>query len=59
MLNGFLNGIISIFPFFYVNNYEIKHYPDSIYVNDWKNIGTLLGNITRNKIKEVENGKQQ
>ena len=57
MFKRFLNGFISVFPFFYVNNYEIKHYPDDIFINDWKNIGTLLGNIARNKIKEVGNDK--
>lgn len=55
MFIRFLNGFISIFPFFYTNNYEIKHYPDDIYVNDWKNIGTLLGNIIRNKTKGEKN----
>lgn len=57
MFKKFLNGFVTVFPFFYKNNYEIKHYPDDIYINDWKNIGTLLGNIVRKKIKEVENDK--
>ncbi len=57
MIKKILNGFVSVLPFFYTNNYDIKHYPDDIYVNDWKNIGTILGNITRNKVKEAENDK--
>ena len=52
MLKKFLSGFASIFPFFYRNNNDIKHYPDDIFVNDWKVIGNILGNIARTTIKE-------
>ena len=58
MLRKFLSGCIGVFPFFYRNNYDMKHYPDDIYVNDWKNIGNIIGNIARSTIKEeIKNGK--
>ena len=58
MFKRFLNGIVSVFPFFYRNNYDMKHYPNDIYVNDWKNIGNILGNIARTTIKEENYDKQ-
>lgn len=54
MFKRFLNGFITIFPFYYKNNNNIKHYPDDIFVNDWKIIGNLIYTNVRNKIKEVE-----
>lgn len=47
MLDKFLNGFISLIPFFYKNNTEIKYYPDDIYVNDWKKIGNIMTNIIK------------
>ena len=51
MFKRFLNGFITVFPFFYKENNDIKHYPDDIFVNDWKIIGNLIAVNVRNKIK--------
>lgn len=58
MFKQFLNGFISLFPFFYRNNSKIKYYPEYIYVNDWKIIGNLLGTKARNKIRGVQKNDQ-
>jgi hypothetical protein len=47
MFKKFLEGFVSIVPFFYRNNLGIRCYPEDIYVNDWKIIGNLLRNIAR------------
>lgn len=58
MFKKFLDGCCSVLPFFYVYNYDIKHYPDYTYVNDWKIIGNLLRAVINNKIG-VKNDIQQ
>ncbi|MDR0572333.1 MAG: hypothetical protein LBG48_05770 [Rickettsiales bacterium] len=42
MFNRFLNGLITFIPFFYKNNVDVRHYPDDIYVSDWKVIGRMI-----------------
>jgi hypothetical protein len=53
MFDRFLNGFITFIPFFYKNNTEILHYPDDVYVNDWKVIGRMIAE----KIKKSRNNK--
>jgi hypothetical protein len=47
MFKRFLEGFISIVPFFYRNNPKASYYPEDIYVNDWRIIGNLLKNVAR------------
>ena len=49
MFKKFLNGVISVIPFFYKRNVEIKFFPEDIYVNDWKIIGNIMSGIIRKK----------
>lgn len=58
MFKRFLQGFCSVLPFFYVYNYEIKHYPDYTFVNDWKIVGNLIKNIVNNKLR-TQNDIQQ
>lgn len=54
MFKVFLEGFCSVLPFFYVYNYEIKHYPDYTFVSDWKILGNLIKNVVNNK-EEAKN----
>lgn len=54
MFKKFLNGFITVIPFFYKENNDMKHYPDDVFVNDWKIIGNLIATNVRNKIKEIK-----
>ena len=47
MFKKFLNGIVSVMPFYYKKNIEIKFFPEDIYVNDWKIIGNIISGILR------------
>lgn len=58
MFYKFLKGFISIFPFYYKYNSDIKYYPEEIYVNDWKIVGNILANTIRNKINEAKKNEQ-
>lgn len=48
MFSRFLKGISTLFPFFYIENQEMKYFPEDIYVNDWKMIGNNINNIIKN-----------
>ena len=59
MFKRFLNGFITVIPFFYKENNDVKYYPDDIFVNDWKIIGNLIATNVRSKIKERETNDKQ
>jgi hypothetical protein len=59
MFEKFINGFVTFVPFYYRNNGDVKFYPDDIYVNDWKVVGSIIAqkivksiNVVNTKNKE-------
>jgi hypothetical protein len=51
MFKRFLAGFISVLPFVYLTNENIKNYPKDVFVNDWRVIGGLIRKIISKKEK--------
>ena len=51
MFRRFLSGFITCFPFICLSDKDIKYFPEDIYRNDWKTVGTDMKNIIKNNKK--------
>lgn len=55
MFRRFLSGFMSCFPFVCMSDKDIRYFPEEIYRNDWKTIGTDIRNI----VKKNNNNKEE
>ena len=55
MFRRFLSGFITCFPFVCLSSKNIKYFPEEIYKNDWKIIGSDIRRIIKSNTNNNEN----
>lgn len=50
----FLSGIMTCFPFICLSDKDIRYFPEEIYRNDWKTIGTDIRKIIKKNTNNIE-----
>lgn len=55
MFRRFLSGFTTVFPFSCLDDRAMKYYPEDIYRNDWRNIGSDLRKAIGNRLDLLNN----